>query len=89
MGYEPFLPKSSASAETVAWLLDQKYNLGLPLYRLEQNVQQQMGLNLSRQTMSNWILKAAELYVESMIISFIFSSGFPPVVLTMLKAGTR
>ena len=65
-GYEPFLPKSSASAETVAWLLDQKYNLGLPLYRLEQNVQQQMGLSLSRQTMSNWILKTAELYVEPM-----------------------
>jgi len=65
-GYDPFLPKSSASAETVAWLLDQKYNLGLPLYRLEQNVQQQMGLNLSRQTMSNWLLKTAELYVEPM-----------------------
>jgi len=65
-GYEPFLPKSSASAETVAWLLDQKYNLGLPLYRLEQNVQQQMGLALSRQTMSNWILKAAELYMKPM-----------------------
>lgn len=67
-GYEPFLPKSSASAETVAWLLDQKYDLGLPLYRLEQNVQQQMGLNLSRQTMSNWILKTAELYVEPMYV---------------------
>ena len=66
-GYEPFLPKSSASAETIAWLLDQKYDLGLPLYRLEQNVQQQMGLNLSRQTMSNWILKTAELYVEPMV----------------------
>lgn len=66
-GYEPFLPKSSASAETVAWLLDQKYDLGLPLYRLEQNVQQQMGLNLSRQTMSNWILKTAEWYVEPMV----------------------
>jgi transposase len=65
-GYIPFLPKSSASAETVAWLLDQKYDLGLPLYRLEQNVQQQMGLNLSRQTMSNWILKTAELYIEPM-----------------------
>jgi len=66
-GYEPFLPKSSASAETVAWLLDQKYDLGLPLYRLEQNVQQQMGLNLSRQTMSNWILKTAELYIEPLV----------------------
>lgn len=63
-GYAPFLPKSSAGVETIAWLLDQKYNLGLPLYRLEQAVQRQMGLNLSRQTMSNWILKAAEIYVE-------------------------
>jgi transposase len=65
-GYDPFLPKSSASAETVAWLLDQKYNLGLPLYRLEQEVSQQMGLDLSRQTMSNWLLKAVEHYVEPM-----------------------
>lgn len=47
-GYAPFLPKSSVSAKTVAWLLDQKYNLGLPLYRLEQNVQQQMDFSLSR-----------------------------------------
>lgn len=66
-GYEPFLPKSSASVETVAWLLDQKYNLGLPLYRLEQAIQQQMGLNLSRQTTSNWILKTAELFVEPIV----------------------
>ena len=66
-GYEPFLPKSSASAETVAWLMDQKYNLSMPLYRLEQNVRQQMGLNLSRQTMSNWLMKTAELYIEPMV----------------------
>jgi transposase len=38
----------------------------LPLYRLEQAIQQQMGLNLSRQTISNWILKAAELFVAPM-----------------------
>lgn len=66
-GYESFLPKSSASAETVAWLMDQKYNLSMPLYRLEQNVKQQMGLNLSRQTMSNWLMKTAERYIEPMV----------------------
>lgn len=47
--------------------MDQKYNLSMPLYRLEQNVRQQMGLNLSRQTMSNWLMKTAELYIEPMV----------------------
>ena len=61
--YEPFLPKSSASIETVAWLLEQKYSLGMPLYRLEEQVKQ-MDLTLSRQTMSNWLIKTAKLYIR-------------------------
>jgi|LSQX01.2.fsa_nt_gb transposase len=61
--YEPFLPKSSASIETVAWLLEQKYSLGMPLYRLEEQVKQ-MELTLSRQTMSNWLIKTAKLYIR-------------------------
>ena len=60
--YEPFLPKSSASIESIAWLLEQKYSLGMPLYRLEEQVKQ-MELTLSRQTMSNWVIKTAKLYI--------------------------
>lgn len=61
--YEPFLPKSSASIESIAWLLEQKYSLGMPLYRLEEQVKQ-MELTLSRQTMSNWVIKTAKLYIR-------------------------
>lgn len=61
--YEPFLPKSSASIETIVWLLEQKYSLGMPLYRLEEQAKQ-MELTLSRQTMSNWVIKTAKLYIR-------------------------
>lgn len=61
--YEPFLPKSSAGIETIAWLLEQKYSLGMPLYRLEDQAKQ-MELTLSRQTMSNWVIKTAKLYIS-------------------------
>ncbi len=37
--------------------------MGSPLYRQEQELKRQ-GIPLSRQTMSNWILKASELYLE-------------------------
>jgi hypothetical protein len=37
----------------------QKFVMGVPLYRQEQEWQRQ-GIRLSRQTMSNWLLRAAE-----------------------------
>ena len=61
--YEPFLPKSSAAIESIAWILEQKYAYGMPIYRLEQQARQ-MNLDLSRQTMSNWVIKTARLYIR-------------------------
>jgi len=61
--YEPFLPKSSAAIESIAWILEQKYAYGMPIYRLEQQARQ-MNLELSRQTMSNWVIKTARLYIR-------------------------
>lgn len=61
--YEPFLPKSSAAIESIAWIFEQKYAFGMPLYRLEQQAKQ-MELDLSRQTMSNWVIKTARLYIR-------------------------
>ena len=52
-------PNSRASSTAVAYLMDQKFVMGLPLYRLEQSFQR-LGIPLSRQTMSNWMLKGAE-----------------------------
>lgn len=56
------IPGSFATAEAIAHIMTQKFVMGSPLYRQEQELKRQ-GITLSRQTMSNWILKAAEDYL--------------------------
>ena len=58
-----FLPGSFASPEAVAYLMTQKYVMYSPIYRMEQELNR-MGVNLSRQTMSNWILHASEDWLK-------------------------
>ena len=53
---------SFASPEAIAHIMTQKFVMGSPLYRQEQELHRQ-GIQLSRQTMSNWILRAAEDYL--------------------------
>ncbi len=57
-----FIPGSFATPEAVAYLMTQKFVMGSPLYRQEQELRRQ-GIPLSRQTMSNWVLRAAEDYL--------------------------
>ncbi len=57
------IPGSFASPEAIAHIMTQKFVMGSPLYRQEQELSRQ-GIPLSRQTMSNWILKAAEDYLQ-------------------------
>ena len=52
--YPPVL-HSLASASTIAWLIHQKFELGIPLYRQEKEWEA-LGLRLSRATLSNWLL---------------------------------
>ena len=54
------IPRGFAAPETLAWVIDQKYNLGLPLYRIEQALAVQ-GVHVSRQTLSGWMMAGAEL----------------------------
>lgn len=54
VSYPPVM-HSLASASTVAWLIHQKFELGVPLYRQEKEWEA-LGLNLSRATMCNWLL---------------------------------
>ena len=54
---------SFASPEAVAFLMTQKYVMGSPIYRMERDFIRQ-GLWLSRQTMSNWMLRCAGDYLE-------------------------
>lgn len=53
------IPGSFASPEAIAHIMTQKFVMASPLYRQEQEWARQ-GLKLSRQTMSNWVLRAAE-----------------------------
>ncbi|RAU90856.1 IS66 family transposase [Paenibacillus sp. YN15] len=54
-------PGSLASPSAVAHILNQKYGQGVPLYRQEQELKRQ-GVDLSRQTMANWVIAAATLW---------------------------
>ena len=54
------IPRSMVSPSMMAHLMNQKYSCGLPLYRMEQDFLR-MGLNLSRQNLSNWIIAGAGL----------------------------
>lgn len=56
------IPGSFATPEAIAHIMTQKFVMGSPLYRQEQEMNRQ-GIQLSRQTMSNWILRAAEDYL--------------------------
>lgn len=58
---EPSLiEKSLATPSLVAYILNQKFCLGLPLYRQEQELRR-MSIYLSRQTMANWVIAAARM----------------------------
>ena len=59
----PVIKGSFASAEAVAHLMTQKFVMHSPLYRQEQELRQK-GIELSRQTMSNWFIAASEQWLE-------------------------
>lgn len=60
---ESVIKGSFASPEAIAHTMAQKFVMGVPIYRQEQEWQRQ-DILLSRQTMSNWLLRAAEDWLE-------------------------
>lgn len=60
---EPVIRGSFAASESIAHIITQKFVMGVPLYRQEQEWKRQ-GILLSRQTMSNWLLKTSEDWLE-------------------------
>ena len=60
---EPVIKGSFASPEAIAHIMCQKFVMGAPLYRQEQEWKRN-GILLSRQTMSNWLIKATEDWLE-------------------------
>ena len=55
---EPVIKGSFATPEAVAHIMTQKFVMGSPLYRQEQELSR-AGIPLSRQTMSNWVLRCS------------------------------
>jgi transposase len=72
-----FLPKSMATPSLVAHTLISKYQDHLPLYRQEE-IWQRMGVDMPRNTISGWIMKAAEMcmLMRDALMSFLLSSNY-------------
>lgn len=58
----PVIPGSLASASSIAFVMDQKFVQGSPLYRQEKYFSS-LGIELSRQTLSNWIIKSTSSWL--------------------------
>ena len=56
------IPRSFASASLLAYIIVAKFMDSLPLYRQE-TIFKRLSIDLSRATLSNWVLKAAELLI--------------------------
>lgn len=52
------IPKSMATPELLSYICTSKYADGLPLYRLS-NMFNRLGIKISRQVMSNWVIKCS------------------------------
>lgn len=61
----PLFPGSFASPSLVSWIICKKYWLKEPVYRLEKEIET-LGFDLSRTTMCNWTVKAAQMYLEGL-----------------------
>ena len=59
----PVIPGSLASPSALAYIMSQKFGEGLPLYRQEQQWER-LGVEISRQTMANWLIKASERWLQ-------------------------
>ena len=66
----PLLPHSYASASVVTDIIVKKYADALPLYRQEQMWKRQ-GVDLKRNTMANWVIQTAVLYLRPFSDAFL------------------
>lgn len=63
---DPVIPHSYASPASIAHIMYQKYVNAVPLYRQEADWKN-LGLELKRQTMSNWILEASKEWLMPVV----------------------
>lgn len=63
-GPDPIMKKSPASVSSVAWVMYQKYNNAIPLYRQEEEWKTLHGATITRATLANWIITCAKEYLK-------------------------
>ena len=56
------MKKSMASAATVAYVMQEKYQMGTPLFRQEQYWKSK-GVELNRNTLANWIIRSSQWFL--------------------------
>jgi transposase/uncharacterized coiled-coil protein SlyX len=61
---DPLMPHSPASCPAVAWVMYQKYNNAMPLYRIEKDWLTTHGVSLTRATLANWIIYCSDHYLK-------------------------
>ena len=57
----PVMKKSMAAASTVAYVMQEKFQKGVPLYRQEEYWKSQ-GVDLRRNTMANWVIRSSRWF---------------------------
>ena len=62
----PVIKGSFASPESIAYAAYQKFVMGVPLYRQEQDWLRQ-GIELSRQTMANWLIHSTQCWLNPIV----------------------
>ena len=53
---EPPIPGSIATPSLLAWIVNGKYVMSLPLYRIESDIKSSCHATISRQDMANWMM---------------------------------
>ena len=61
----PIMPleKSCASPSLLAHIIHQKYSLAQPVYRIAEDMKRSAGLELTRQTLGNWVIRSYERWL--------------------------
>ena len=62
-GPKPLLENSLASASFASYIMNRKFVDGVPIYRQEADLKRK-GIRLTRQTMSNWVIRCSEKYLQ-------------------------
>lgn len=68
---EPVIKGSIASPSAVAHIMTEKFVKGTPIYRQEQDFDRN-GIQLSRQTMSNWVIRCIIIFHQTSLFAVAF-----------------